>query len=163
MRCALDLDDRALLVDVGQVARNRELWLARRAAPQAAAFRGLVRTVEEMLKKLPAPEPAPAGSERRAQPRQRVSCPVPLRLFSADGRALGAAVADDVSALGIRLLVSSTHAPGDLLFIETGPAESPGPRFAFRVVRCEPLDVGCRVAGPFVAPLPSADTLALLG
>jgi hypothetical protein len=160
--CALDLSDRRRLAEVGQLARNRELSLARMVSDHAAAFRALVKAVAEMLRGLPGADSPPPGSERRTAPRRMVSQPEPLRLFSSDGQSQGIAVADDVSAAGIRLLVASGHDVGAALLVEPGPAESPGARFAFRVAWCEQLDEGFLVAGPFVPPLPSAETLALL-
>ncbi len=161
-QCARDMDDRALLAEAGQLARNRELSLTRRGTADAAVFRALVKTVEEMLAELPEANGAVEGSDRRAAPRRRVACPVPVRLFSPAGEALGDAVADDVSEMGIRLLVSSAHEAGTVLVVESGPEESPGPGFAFRVAWSRQLDEGFLLAGPFVPPYPTAETLAHL-
>jgi hypothetical protein len=161
-QCALDLSDRRRLAEVAQLARNRELSLTRQSSAHATVFRSLVKTVAEMLKRLPVVERTPSGADRRTAPRRPVLQPGPLRLFNTDGQSLGIAVADDISETGIRLLDSNSHAIGAVLLVEAGPADSPAPRFAFRVAWCEQLDEGFLVGGPFVPPLPSAETLALL-
>jgi hypothetical protein len=161
VHCAFDLEDWERLAEAGQVARNRELWLIRQSSPLAESFRFLVHVVEEMLQGREV-QSRLAAAERRVAPRRRVTRPGPLQLFAADGQLLGVAVADDVSTSGIRLLVSNAFAPGEVLLVEASSQGAPLPRFAFQVAWCDTLDVGYRAAGPFVAPLPTAETLALL-
>ncbi len=158
---AFDWKDWDRLADAGQIARNRELWLTRQSSANVVPFRFLVRLVDEMLQ---GSEPTghSTGSERRVSPRRKVNCPEPLQLFASDGLFLGVGVADDISAMGIRLLVSTAFAPGEVLVVEASVHDAPLPRFAFEVAWCEALDMGYRIAGPFVPPLPSTDTLALL-
>jgi hypothetical protein len=62
----------------------------------------------------------------------------------------------------IPLKLPTAFAPGEVLLVEASSQGVPLPRFAFQVAWCDTLDVGFRAAGPFVAPLPTTETLALL-
>jgi hypothetical protein len=161
VHCAFELSDPDRLAEAGQVARNRELWLIRQSLKNAESFRFLVHVVEEMLQDFDVPARLPPP-ERRVAPRRRILRPEPLQLFAPDGLLLGVAVTDDVSESGIRMLVANAFAPEEVLLVEATRQGVPAPRFAFQVAWCEALDMGYRVAGPFVPPMPTADTLALL-
>jgi hypothetical protein len=102
--------------------------------------------------------------ERRAHPRQRVERPHVIDVLSPLGPLLCHAIPEDVSAGGARLLAPRPFDPGDLLTLApVGPPALLGHCFDFRVTRCEPADVGYRVAGAFVSPLADDDLDALAG
>ena len=104
-------------------------------------------------------------TERRARPRLRVARPYHLSVHAPDGKHLGIASLEEVSAGGARLLAGRPWPPGERLALEPGPPHPlAGRRLPFRVTRCEavPGD-GHRVAASFPAALPDEDVHALAG
>ena len=104
-------------------------------------------------------------TERRADPRQRVANPYLVHVLSPDGRLLGIAVPEEVSAGGALLLGSRPWPPGTALALEPQrPHPLAGRPLGFRVTRCEPLPGGgYAVAGVFAPRLDDQDVQALAG
>jgi hypothetical protein len=103
--------------------------------------------------------------ERRAHPRQGVSRAYLVGLLSPDGRLVGWAVPEEVSAGGIRLLASQCQAAGKVLtLVPERPHPLAGRWLPLQVTRCEQLPGGGHhLAGVFTNPLSDDEARALAG
>jgi hypothetical protein len=103
--------------------------------------------------------------ERRAHCRHGVSRAYLVGLLSTDGRIVGWAVPEEVSAGGMRLLASHRHAAGGrLTLVPERPHPLAGRWLPLQVTRCEQLPGGGHhVAGAFPDPLSDDETRALAG